>query len=204
MTSSKAELVHVTPHLLVWQAYDPKVKADLSSTALVGSNNSFLIDPIPLSDAGIAQLHQKGPAGIILTNGNHARASNQIAKLFDVPIHARLEAFSDARMHTIEIEDGKQICPDLTAIAIEGAAPGEIALHSTLDNGLLIVGDALINFEPHGFAILPRKYCSNQKQMLRSLRRLLDWRFDKILFAHGTPIISRGAARLRHLLDSQP
>jgi len=87
-------------------------------------------------------------------------------------------------------------------IAIEGAAPGEIVLHYASNGGTLIVGDALINFEPYGFTFLPGKYCSNEKEMRRSLRKLLDYKAERILFAHGTPILSGASDRLQKLLDS--
>jgi glyoxylase-like metal-dependent hydrolase (beta-lactamase superfamily II) len=64
----------------------------------------------------------------------------------------------------------------------------------------VIVGDALINFEPHGFDLLPPKYCTNQKRMIRSLRRLLDLDFKRIFFAHGNPIVTRARDRLASLL----
>ena len=98
------------------------------------------------------------------------------------------------RFRTIErsswrtIADGEEICEGLHVIGIEGAPPGEIVLHYAVDGGTLIVGDALINFEPYGFTFLPAKYCSNQKQMRRSLRKLLDDKAERILFAHGVPI----------------
>ena len=85
-------------------------------------------------------------------------------------------------------------------IAIEGAGPGEIALYYPADNGTLILGDALINFEPYGFTFLPRKYCSNEKEMRQSLRKLLDYKAERMLFAHGMPILSGASERLRGLL----
>jgi glyoxylase-like metal-dependent hydrolase (beta-lactamase superfamily II) len=85
-------------------------------------------------------------------------------------------------------------------VALEGAASGEIALLYTPNSGTFIVGDALINFEPYGFAFLPGKYCSNQKQMRRSLRKLLDYKAERILFAHGTPILAGASDRLKSLL----
>jgi glyoxylase-like metal-dependent hydrolase (beta-lactamase superfamily II) len=62
------------------------------------------------------------------------------------------------------------------------------------------MGDALINFEPYGFTFLPAKYCSNQKQMRRSLRKLLDYKAERIFFAHGTPILAGASERLKSLL----
>ena len=68
-------------------------------------------------------------------------------------------------------------------ISVEGAVAGELILHYALNGGTLIVDDALINFEPYRFSFLPAKYCSNEKEMRRSLR---------ILFAHGAPDFVRG------------
>ena len=100
------------------------------------------------------------------------------------------------------IADGDEICGELRAIGIEGAVPGEIILHYALDGGTLIVGDALINFEPYGFTFLPGKYCSNEKEMRRSLRKLLDYKAERIFFAHGMPILSGASNRLQGLLDN--
>jgi metallo-beta-lactamase superfamily protein len=199
-----AELQAVARNLFFWQAYDPKVRADISSSAVITPPGIFLVDPIPLADDAINQLTQKHRvAGVIVTNANHFRGSAQFAAVFNVPTHARRESLADhAAFGVNEIVDGTHICEGLEVIAIDGAAPGEIALYSSDYAGALIVGDALINFEPHGFTFLPRKYCSNQKQMRRSLRRLLDYRFEKLLFAHGTPILSRGMARFQELLNS--
>ena len=85
----------------------------------------------------------------------------------------------------------------------EGAAPGEIALHYSDNGGTLIVGDALVNFEPYGFSFLPAKYCSNEKQMRRSMQKLLDYKTERILFAHGVPILAVASERLRALLNRQ-
>jgi len=90
----------------------------------------------------------------------------------------------------------------LRVIGIEGAAPGEITLHYAGNGGTLIVGDALVNFEPYGFSFLPPKYCSDEKQMRGSLQKLLHYKAERILFAHGTPILSRASERFRGLLKS--
>jgi glyoxylase-like metal-dependent hydrolase (beta-lactamase superfamily II) len=79
---------------------------------------------------------------------------------------------------------------------------GEIALFHEPDGGTLIVGDALIHFEPYGFTFLPAKYCVDQKKMRRSLGKLRRCEADRILFAHGTPILSGAVDRLNALLDA--
>ncbi|MEP6821484.1 MAG: hypothetical protein ABI946_03960 [Chthoniobacterales bacterium] len=188
----------LSPTLAIWHRYDPKVKADLFSTALKTEDGVYLIDPIAdLPDA----LRGEKVVGIIVTNDNHARATADFAARLAVPIHASADV-RDGLEHcdVIRLNDGQQIAPGLVAIALPGAALGEIALHQDGDGGTLIVGDALINMESHGFTFLPAKYCENAKLMRKSLPKLLDYSFERILFAHGTPIVSRAHSRLVELL----
>jgi hypothetical protein len=142
-------------------------------------------------------------AGIIVTNANHHRASAKFAEKFSAPLFGRAEALpKNVAREVKNVAEGDEISAGLCAIGVEGAAVGEIALHYAPDGGTFIIGDALINFEPYGFTFLPAKYCSNQKQMRRSLRKLLDYKAERMLFAHGAPILSRANERLRGLLES--
>jgi glyoxylase-like metal-dependent hydrolase (beta-lactamase superfamily II) len=101
-----------------------------------------------------------------------------------------------------KVTDGETICDGLQVITTEGAVPGEIGLHYAPNGGTLIIGDALINFESYGFTFLPAKYCSKQRQMRQSLRKLLDYKAERMLFAHGTPILSQATQRLQGLFNS--
>jgi len=198
------ELVQVTPTLFFWQNYDPAVKADLFSTALVTPSGTLLVDPIPLHDSQLLLLSQHGSiAGIVMTNANHQRAATFFADQFSAPIFAQRASFPDRNSSRfVEVGSGPKICDELEVIAIEGAVAGEIALYQPPNGGTLITGDALINFEPYGFTFLPRKYCANEKEMRRSLGKLLLYRAERIFFAHGTPILAGAGARLQQLLDT--
>lgn len=66
----------------------------------------------------------------------------------------------------------------------------------------MIIGDALINFEPYGFTFLPDKYCSDARELRASLRKLQSLSFERMLFAHGTPILANARERLTQLLAS--
>jgi hypothetical protein len=194
----------IAPYLALWHRYDPAVKAELYSTCLLTSDGACLIDPIPLESEALDELVGSARvAGIIVTSSNHDRASSRFAEKFSVPIFARRNAFPDKTPDEFtSVADGDEICDELLVIAIEDAGPGEIALYHPADNGTLIVGDALINFEPYGFTFLPGKYCSNEKEMRQSLRKLLDYKAERMLFAHGMPILSGASDRLQDLLDS--
>lgn len=182
------EVQSIFPWLCQWTAFDPAVKAELFSTAITTGASTYLIDPIPLTADALSELIAgKMVAGIVITNENHERAAADFAREFQAPIYSA---------------GTKPFPGDLAAIEIEGAPKGEIAIFSDADGGTIIMGDALINFEPYGFALLPAKYCSDAKQMRSSLLKLLDYSFKRMLFAHGMPILSCARRRLEQLLES--
>jgi glyoxylase-like metal-dependent hydrolase (beta-lactamase superfamily II) len=195
----------IASNIAIWHGYDPAVKAELYSTSLTTPEGAYLVDPIPLKSEALDELvNSSRVTGIIVTNSNHYRASAQFARQFSVPIFAHRETSLDKIPgESRNVADGHKICDGLRVIGIEGAVAGEIVLHYAPDGGTLIVGDALINFEPYGFTFLPAKYCSNEKEMRRSLRKLLDYKAERRLFAHGMPILSGASGRLRGLLDSR-
>ena len=145
-----------------------------------------MIDPIQLAQEPTAQIGSMGRiAGIVVTNENHERAAAQFAETFKAPIY-RNGPFADG---------------GLTIVRIEGGPAGEIAVHSNNGNGTMVIGDALINFEPYGFTLLPPKYCTHAKLMRRSLAQLLDYSFERMFFAHGMPILSSARKQLESLLN---
>lgn len=198
------EVENIVPGISVWQVYEPAVRAELFSTALTTDSGAYLVDPIPLAADGLAELRAPGNTiGIFVTNANHDRASAEFAREFSVPtyVHHLLRETTEFA-GAIGVQDGQALAGGLTAIAIDGGAAGEMALHCFQNGGTMVMGDALINFEPHGFGLLPSKYCLDPKLMRRSLRKLLDYSFERIFFAHGTPILSGARAKVEQLLAS--
>jgi hypothetical protein len=194
----------IASNIAIWHEYDSAVKAELYSTCLGTSGGIYFIDPILLENEALDKLIGSIPvAGIVVTNGNHHRASAKFAEKFSAPLFGRIEAFPNKAERDLKrVADGDKIYDELTAIGIEGAVGGEIALHYAPDGGTFIIGDALINFEPYGFTFLPEKYCAKPKEMRRSLRKLLDYKAERMFFAHGLPILSAASKRLRGLLES--
>ena len=196
------QVQRVAPGLFVWWRYAPDVKAELFSTAIVAPGGAFLIDPIPCDDL-LGALGPAPVAGLIITNENHARHAVALAQELGAPLFAHRDAQTALGLESgCELADAAEFSPGLTAIALEGAPAGEVAIHSAAEGGTLIVGDALINMGAYGFALLPAKYCSNQKRMRQSLRKLLDYDFTRILFAHGLPVASDAKRRLAELLEA--
>lgn len=196
------EVDEVSPGIFVWQAYDSKIRADLSSTALVTDAGAYFVDPIPLASDGLLIHHAlRNVAGVVVTNINHARAAAELAEAFTIPVYLHDALRGDPPLsHATWVQDREMFAPGLTAVAIDGGPAGEMAVHYNDNGGTMIVGDALINFEPHGFGLLPVKYCLDPKRMRQSLEKLLDYAFERMLFAHGTPILSGARSRVEQVM----
>lgn len=206
LMAKATDVQQIRPGLFLWDVYDPAVKAELFSTGIRTDTGVYLVDPIPLDEDALGDAFEPGSvSGIIVTNENHARAAAEFAACFDVCIYAHKDALPALESgNTRELLVGRDSPPGLQTTAIEGAPAGEIAIYCERDGGTLVIGDALINFGSHEFDLLPAKYCTDPRQMRRSLRQLLDFDFERMLFAHGTPIVKNAHRRLAELLDAQP
>lgn len=197
-----AEFDRVSRKLFVWHRYDLRVKADLFATGLETDTGLVLIDPFSDEAHALAEaVNGAEVAGVVITNANHVRSCVEFAERCSVPLYAHRETQGLLNLPFVtQVAEGSKLAHDTAVISVAGAAPGEIALHCTTDGGTVIFGDALINFGAAGFSLLPGKYCSNSKVLRKSLRRLLDFHFERILFAHGPPILQAGRERLEQLL----
>ena len=186
--------------LFHWQGYEPEVKCDCSSTAIVTSAGLIFIDPIPLSKEALQELVAESfsaPAAVVLTSGNHQRESLVYSKKLGIPIFAPIDAgeeiIADQRFSVGDDVAGME------AIALPGFGPGETAF---FHDSILIFGDAVINLEPEGLRLLPQKYREDKKQSLRSLIALKLLKPEFLLFAHGGPVVQNATARLKVCLET--
>jgi hypothetical protein len=204
MTKIAAELVSLSKRLHFWQLYDSSVKAELFSTAIAIPSGVLIVDPVPLREELLQErICQRAVVGIFVTNANHCRAALDFSKKFAAPVFAHSATCASCEFPSTQaVQDGQTFADNVRAVEIAGAAPGEMAIHCEEEEGTVIIGDALINFEPYGFSFLPPKYCSNAKEMRRSLRHLLDFNFERMLFAHGTPLMHAARKELEGLLQN--
>ena len=195
------EIAEPADGVFFWQHYEPAVKCDLSSCALLLGQELFFVDPVALRDDLLARLVAiASPGAVLLTNGNHARAAGDFRKRFGIPIWSHRDAVAELGIPIDRtVEDGEEIKQNVSVVTLPGAGPGEIAFHDST-RGLMLVGDALINLPPRGLAVLPDRYCSDAAAMRVSLRKLLRFEFQLLTFAHGLPLVSGAAQRLATLL----
>jgi hypothetical protein len=187
----------IRPGLFFWQVYDPSVKTDLCCCAFETPGGLVFCDPAPLDAPALEELTEgRTPRAIVLTNGNHERNAPALARRFGIDIWARSAARGEIAA-TRWFEDGEVLFGEVEAISLEGFPPGETALWW---DGVLLIGDALINVPPYGFSILPDKYCQDARLGRESLKKLLRFPVEILAFAHGLPIVSQARERLAALI----
>jgi len=187
------ELHHISSELAVWQEYDPSVKVDCTSTALATPEGWLLIDPIPLADSCLAELMAMRPfAGIVLTSGNHQRASLDLRAKLGLRIYAPL---APDLVFDEELTPGAGPWRGVEIYPVRGAGPREIAVRL---GTLMVFGDAVIHLGE--LTVLPDKYCEDPKALRACLKQLTELDLNVACVAHGWPIRERAFARIRAIL----
>ena len=144
----------------------------------------------------------------MLTNRHHLRGSERFVEEFGCSIHchrAGLHEFRDGP----EVEGfafGDELAPKVKALEVGAICEEETALHIDRGPGALAIADGLINYG--GIRFVPDNLIGDNPEVIkerlrRSYARLLDLRFDALLFAHGEPITDGGLDALRDFLEEE-
>ncbi|HSI83020.1 MAG: hypothetical protein ACAI35_14030 [Candidatus Methylacidiphilales bacterium] len=186
MAAVANEIHAITPQLLSWSAYDPDCKVECFSSAYVSNGSLVLIDPIDLTPEAWDQLTSFGaPRSIVVTSENHLRSSEKFRTELRIPLIASAPARKELGALPDVVFMFSETVHGLKPIFIPGATHGETAYIT--NDGLLILGDSLINFPP-ALSLLPEKYLMEPENYRESLKKLLTLDFDTAAFAHGKPI----------------
>jgi len=199
MIMAKAdEIIVLHPAIRWWSAFDSSVKCDLCSTAYRSLQGWVLIDPIELKKEALEELTAEAPiAAIFLTNENHARAADFYRDRFNVSVWSSEKAKKNI---DLKIDGVFSETPhfDLEVIDIPGATEGEVCF--VAPEGIVIIGDAVVNLPDCEFSLLPSKYAWNDRMNRESLQKLLDHPLELCIFAHGSPVRGKIGDRVAALL----
>lgn len=188
------ELDWISGRVAIWHGFDPGVRCECGSTAVLTDLGWVVFDPVPLAGNAWAELLDIAKVhAIALTGGNHQRESLSLREKFPTFIYAPEAARGEVEAD-VWLKEG-DVLAGFTLVELPGAAIGEAAW---CDGTHLVVGDALIHDGSFGF--LPDKYCSNPGELRKSLKKLLALNFQTILFAHGLPLLSQARESLALLL----
>jgi len=190
------------PGAFYWETFSREIMTDLSCAAWRDGGEVVFMDPVPLAKGPLAEVvGDAKPAAVLLTNANHERSAAWFRDALKVRVLAHRDAEPELEIKADGFfDDGAALPGGLQAIHIPGATASETAFFTPKRDGIMFIGDALINLADSGFDFLPDRYSKDPKQSRQSLRKLLALDFQIMTFAHGHPIIRDAKARLATLL----
>ena len=197
-------MIEIVPDIFTWACFSQPHGYDFNGYLVRHAEGNLCIDPVLPSDEFLAEIARMGVATILLTNRNHARASNVVRERTGARTFIHPDDVAHARSQGAEVDGalsiGEKIGP-LTVVTVSGKSPGEVAFHWQ-ERKLLIVGDAVIGNPPGQCGLLREKVMDDPARLKSSVRKLLDLEFDVLLVGDGTSLLQGAKLQLGKLVDT--
>lgn len=203
----------ILPGIFTWGATYADKPWDLNGYAIRLDGGTALVDPPAPEEDDWRQFDALTPIlKIVLTNRDHVRE----AGLFQARYGARLVAGAEEVVQLAPVgidepvREGDLIAGALRVIHLPGKSPGEIGLYldpahhavSRELGGILLLGDAIIGHPPGALGLIPEPKLDDPAQLKRSLRKLLAYDFEVLLFCDGQPVLSGGKLKLAEFFNT--
>jgi glyoxylase-like metal-dependent hydrolase (beta-lactamase superfamily II) len=182
----------ILPGIYTWGSTYEDRPWDLNGYAVTLNEGTVLIDPPAPLEEDLTKFDALKPiTRIVLTNRDHVRD----AELFRNRYRCRLIACADevSQFAPVVIDEtvreGDLIAGAFRVIQLPGKSPGEIGL---LFGRILFLGDAIIGNPPGSLGLIPEHKLDDPALLRHSLRKLLEYEFDALLFCDGKPLLQGG------------
>jgi hypothetical protein len=183
----------IEPGLWHWVALRESIGHEVSCYCLAPEH--VLIDPM-IPPEGLGWFDQHGrPEHLLLTNRHHDRDAWMLRNAFGCTVHCVSNGLHELEgrgpVEPFEFED--ELPGGVVAHEVDAICPDECALHVPAYRALA-VGDGLVRSPTGG----PLRFVSDELMdnpertkagLRRAYRRMLDLDFDRLLLAHGDPIV---------------
>ena len=177
---------------------DDRIGAWSAAHAVASDEGTVLIDPVPLSQEGLAGLGEV--SAICITAGTHQRSAWRYRRELGAPVYApALSRLIDEEPDE-RYGDGDVLPGGLTAVFTPGAGTTQHTFVLDRDGGVAFVADLVTNYPGRGLAFVAERHLHDPEEMRRSVRKLLDLPFTLLCLAHGPPVSDDPKAAIRALL----
>jgi glyoxylase-like metal-dependent hydrolase (beta-lactamase superfamily II) len=184
-----------------WTATHPRIDWEVSSYYL--SDERVLIDPV-LPPGGLDWFEEidSTPAHVLLSCRHHDRASWQIVEAFGAEVHCvDTGAYElEGRGPVTSFAFGDELPGGVIAREVDSISPDETALFVPAHRAL-VCADGVMRFDQESaLQFVPDGLMDDPEQTKAGLRaafaKLLELDFDRLLLAHGQPILTGGKQAL--------
>lgn len=184
----------IAPGLWHWTAPRASIGSDVSSYYL--QRERVLIDPMTPPE-GLRWFEEHGrPEHVLLTNRHHDRDAWTLQEAFGCAVHCVRNGLHELEGRgTVEPFDfGDALPGGIVAYEVDAICPDECALHAPAQRALACAdgvvrrpADGPLTFVPDRFMDDPERTKAGLRD---AYRRLLDLDFERLLLAHGDPLVT--------------
>lgn len=165
-------------------------------------------------DADVERLNL--PVAVLLANRYHVRSAREVRDRYasrgsSVWAHEDTRSHLDPGIVTHPFKDGDALPGGVHARVIPGLNPDETVFWIP-SRATLVIADAVLGAGHGELRISPASWAAEgsqgreryEREFKPQLRALLNLRVERVLVAHGEPVLARGRAALAHALESPP
>ena len=198
---------NILPGIWQWSWFSEEKQLNFNGLFLAVGEHKILVDPPSMTGDASAVVLRNGPVDyIIVTNRDHVREALKYQDEFRCQLYV---PEADAPLMDLKptktFKDGELLTGGMWVIQLKDQkSPGESALFIPQQQGVLIVGDALIGKPAGAVSLLPADKYANVAKAQEGLRRLLKYNFDSLLLGDGTSILTGAKQVVDQLLQPTP
>jgi hypothetical protein len=183
----------IAPGLWHWKALRESIGSEVSSCYLPAER--VLIDPM-IPPEGLAWFEEHGrPQHLLLTNRHHDRDAWTLQGAVGCTVHCVRNGLHELEgrgpVEAFEFDDA--LPGGVVAYEVDAICPDECALHVPAHRALACADGVIRSPDEGPLTFVPDELMDDPgrtKAALRdAYRRLLDLDFDRLLLAHGDPIV---------------
>ena len=172
-----------------------------------------LVDPLPLSAEDFREVEDLGiPTHILLTCNYHVRESEAFREKWGCKVLLPQEGLKDAEVPIDSTLQDRDLLWNLIEVihVPDVHFPEEVAFLVKEDDGVMIVGDVVCGGRKDmgiadGEISIPipfAQYIADIPKARSSLQRLMDYPFETMCFAHGSPVFHRPKDVLKGFIEN--